>query len=383
MTPLTTAELQKLLAPREGPCTSVFLPTHRPASGAKEDTIRFKNLLTKAERKLGESLRSRDVTGIMEPLRTLARETRFWQGQLDGLAVFRSPDFLSFYRLPMALPERVVVADTFHVRPLIRFLQRERRYYVLALSRNHVTFYEGTSSGLTPVTPPDLPDSLIDAIGRDEWESFLNYHAASRAGTSTERVFHGHGGGLEDEAKEDLLRYFRVLDEALWRFLREETAPLILAGVGYYHPLYRSVSRYPHIVRRGVEGNFDHVTPKELFERVWPVVEEILVERQDEALREYQRVNGSGTSTDDVLAVAVAAAHGRVRRLMVARGQHLWGSLDRKTGEVTSNSHRASDTQDDVLDDLAELVLARGGEVLMFEPDRMPTASPVAAVMRW
>ena len=37
----------------------------------------------------------------------------------------------------------------------------------------------------------------------------------------------------------------------------------------------------------------------------------------------------------------------------------------------------------DVLDDLAEAVLLRGGEVFSVEKARMPSKSPVAAILRW
>jgi hypothetical protein len=37
---------------------------------------------------------------------------------MGGLALFRSSDLLTHYRLPMRCPELAVVADSFHVRPL-------------------------------------------------------------------------------------------------------------------------------------------------------------------------------------------------------------------------------------------------------------------------
>jgi hypothetical protein len=47
----------------------------------------------------------------------------FWRGQIGGLALFRSSDLLTHYRMPMRCPELAVVADSFHVRPLLHFLQ--------------------------------------------------------------------------------------------------------------------------------------------------------------------------------------------------------------------------------------------------------------------
>ena len=38
---------------------------------------------------------------------------------------------------------------------------------------------------------------------------------------------------------------------------------------------------------------------------------------------------------------------------------------------------------DDVLDDLAEIVLSRGGEVVVLDPARMPEEAAAVAMFRW
>ena len=65
----------------------------------------------------------------------------FWYAQMGGLALFRSSDLLTHYRMPMRCPELAVVADSFHVRPLLHFLQSNRYFYVLTLSQNNVRFF--------------------------------------------------------------------------------------------------------------------------------------------------------------------------------------------------------------------------------------------------
>ena len=88
-TPLTISEIQRLMAPAEAPCVSLFMPTHRDHVGAAEDPIRFKNLLGDAERLLSESYSSREVREVLAPLSDLGANG-FWREQLDGLAIFRN-----------------------------------------------------------------------------------------------------------------------------------------------------------------------------------------------------------------------------------------------------------------------------------------------------
>jgi hypothetical protein len=57
--------------------------------------------------------------------------------------------------------------------------------------------------------------------------------------------------------------------------------------------------------------------------------------------------------------------------------------MDPKTGDVALFGARRNEQQEDVLDDIAEAVLLRGGDVWSLEEGRMPTKSPVAATLRW
>jgi hypothetical protein len=58
------------------------------------------------------------------------------------------------------------------------------------------------------------------------------------------------------------------------------------------------------------------------------------------------------------------------------------GIVDRNSG-ATRQSELASPLVDDMLDDLAEMVLAKGGEVVVVPRERMPTDSGLAATYRF
>jgi hypothetical protein len=379
MKPFTIHELQLLLAPHAGPCISLFLPTHRHHPGTVQDPIRFKNLVNTAKTLLRERFPPKDIQSLIAPLEALPHDD-FWRWQMDGLAVFSAPDFTTYYRVPMPLPEVAVVADTFHVKPLIRFLQSNRHFFVLALSQNSVALYEGTPYALGIVEIPELPASLTEALGIERRDAVLNLHSTA-AGSAT--VFHGQGSPDAENKKEDLTRFFRAIDNALWEILREERAPLVLAGVGYYHPIYRSGSRYPYLAEQGVEGNFEQASLEDIHGRVQPLISELYRKREEEVLSAYAQLASHGQGTDDLDAVAWAAVTGHIRQLLLAEGAHCWGILDRGSGTITQRTAQQDTRDDDILDDIAECVLARKGEVLLMPPARMPTASPVAALLRW
>jgi hypothetical protein len=150
--------------------------------------------------------------------------------------------------------------------------------------------------------------------------------------------------------------------------------------------MFASVSRYTHRLHEGVQGNFNNTPLPELHAKAWPVVQHHIAEREDEVLEHYGNSIKRRRSTDEVHSVGAAAGQGRVRELIVQRDAHLWGRMDPSTGDVQLHqdvSAQKDAHDDDVIDDISEAVILRGGSVWSFEKGRMPTKSPLAAVLRW
>lgn len=83
---LLTADIVKGLAAIDGPCASVFMPTHRHGPETQQGPIRLRNLLDRAV----DGLRALDVAGppadeLLAPLWALVDDVPFWQHQGDGL----------------------------------------------------------------------------------------------------------------------------------------------------------------------------------------------------------------------------------------------------------------------------------------------------------
>ena len=113
-------ELKRLIQRGEGPCISIYMPTHRMFPGTKQDPIRFKNLLREAEKRLNEiGIRSVEATKLLKPAKSLIKNGLFWQYQADGLATFISSDLFYYHRLPLKFDELLVVTDRFHIKPLL------------------------------------------------------------------------------------------------------------------------------------------------------------------------------------------------------------------------------------------------------------------------
>jgi hypothetical protein len=108
-------------------------------------------------------------------------------------------------------------------------------------------------------------------------------------------------------------------------------------------------------------------------------------ELESEAAAHYHAFKTVGKATDVLAEIIVAVASGRVRLLLHREGTHLWGRMDPETGAFVLRAGHAETLpgDSDLIDDLCEMTLSRGGHVLEVTPERMPTDVPVAAVLRY
>ena len=375
---LTQDRLRPFLDVRDGPCVSIYMPTHRRHPGKRQDPIRFRNCLREAERLLTDRHAPAEIHALLGPVAALPN-VEFWRHQAGGLGILRSPDVLQEFRVALKLPELVVVAESFHVRPLIRSLNSNVRYLLVALSQKGVVVFEGTADSITRVEIPGLPGSLSEFAPRHRGRGLLSAHVV-RGGGAMARIV--AAGGAEDSVKADLAPYFRAVDRAIARALRRDRAPVVLAGVEYYLPIYREVTRLKGLAGTSVLGSPDAMKPEELHARAWPIATTILRENEERALERYRRAAAAGRTRDRLEDIVRDARRARVRRLFVALGVRIWGTVDRATGRVHRTDVQQGSHDDDVLDDVAEMVFLHGGDVITVPHERMPAGLEVAAELR-
>ena len=249
---------------------------------------------------LQSGLRSPQMNDLLEPARMLLKEASFWKQQIDGLSVFLCQDMFQYFRFPHRFKELVVVTDRFHVKPLLPLLSGDKRFYVLALSQNQVRLFQGSRYSVATIDLEGLPDSLVEAVGYDDREKQLQSHTRSPgSGGGRGAIFRGHGEGT-DNAKDKILEYFRRIDKGLQHLLKDEQAPLVLAGVEYLFPIYREANTYPGLVDDGVTGNPEGLSAEGLHEQAWAIVAPLFNKAERDAVEKFREFAGTGKTSTDV-----------------------------------------------------------------------------------
>jgi hypothetical protein len=371
-----------LLKGHEPPCLSLYQPAHRHHPSNVQDPIRFRNLAKALEQSLRQKYSTRDVQPLLEPFQTLAEDVQFWKQTLDGLAVLGAPGLFRVYRLQRPVPELAVVADSFHTKPLMRILQSADRYQVLGLNRQEVKMFEGSRDALDEIElAPGVPRTITDALGEELTEPHLTV-ASYGTGAGGPAMRHGHGA-KKDEVDVDAERFFRAVDRAvLEHHSRTSGLPLILAALPEYHNLFRQVSQNPFLAAEAVDIHPDALPIDALRERVWRVVEPKYLARLAALVEQFGKAKPKGLGSDEPVLVAEAAVAGRVATLLIEAERHVPGRIDPVSGRIEPGD-LAHPEVDDVLDDLGELALEKGGQIVIVPADRMPTRTGVAAIYRF
>jgi len=375
------SELRRLAEASSPFCVSIYLPTHQAGDALLQNPIRLKNLLVRARTELESlGLRAPQIDELLSAATALQDDAVFWGTTASGLAVFINADGMWTYRLPDPVDELTVVAERFHLKSLLPSVSTRDVFYLLALSQNQVRLLRGSRINVTELALREIPASLSEALRFDDREPQLQCHAGNiSGGGSVVAVFHGQGAG-KDMSTVDLTRFLATVDEGFREIVGDSRAPLVLAGVDKVVAHFRKFSKYSNIVSGDVLGSPDRLSPQELHDRAWPLVEPLLHAEQQAAEEAIE--SGSSPTLKSLTEIVVAAHDGRIESLFVPIALQRWGTFDADRRYAEGHDRRRPGDCD-LFDIAAISVLVHGGSVFAIPESDIPGHAVVAAALRY
>lgn len=354
------------------------MPTQKITGRRPKNRITFKNLLREARDRFIEcGFRPAEARSVLKPVSALLKDALFWEYQDNGLALFLSGDVFERFLSPVAFDKIITLSHRFYLKPLIPLLYRGEHFFLLAVSGKEVRLYRVTVSTMDEILSEEAPKAVSRRSSKRQIQVVSG--SQQRAGGQAD-VFHGYGSGAKED-KAELLQYLRHVDGIVTTLLKDERAPMIMAGLDQVRALYHQVNSYPYIVDDYIAGNPYSYSREELHQAALSAMEPKLKQWRGEILARFE---GSGTEDrlcTDVAPILQAAADGWVEVLLVSSGTQLFARHDLETGRV--DLHTEYQTGDvDVLDEAVVRTIATGGEVYCMEEDEMPMHLPLTALLR-
>lgn len=333
MKELMNQDLKAITEASSAPMISIYLSRDTSLS-MRALAEKWKESLSKAESLLLKDYTRSFVNTFLEPLRVAPfLETL---GLLDrGIIVFYSKEQQGYIRVQTDISDLIVVADSFHIKPLLRIRNNERGFFVIAMSAKQINVSVETNGHLYRM------DTIANSTQMDDPNT--------------------------NKSKPDAKDFIAHAASELNKTLALYKLPIILAGVKDHIGHMKKYLNHSMILEDGIIGNVERMKTEELREKCFELLGPYYRQKEAEAIEELNLAVKKNHAITYIEDIAVSAVYGKVRKLFVVENKQLWGKLNKTTGEVFISPKQTNAHDDDILDDICQIVLSKGGEVVVLK----------------
>lgn len=369
---LTQDDLLKLTSVTEGPCISIYIP------GMPEKTLQleYETLVRRAAHLLSLDRRNGDKERVLGPLYNFNPAEHLQRSDF-GMAIFVNKHWSGFYLAGYTMPSKVVVAETFHLRPLLQDLQGESSCHILTLSPSEAILlhcHGGTGTELhTFLFHQGQHSNSIHWKHLDESETSQIPHLKS----------HLRGRGTEDTQckKRGLKLFLRWIEAKIGKEHGFKEIPLLVFTSENMFHAYKEITHHPNPVLFKREPSRNSYRTEGLIHQAQIYLQKESSQQKNVSAHELEGLNRQKKVIEDLVKISRAAMNGKVRTLFLQHNSEVWGELNRRSGHITFHEKQTNAKDDDVLDDIACEVIRHGGEVVVLGKADMPSTSPAAAIL--
>ncbi len=332
MRDLTVKDLNALNISSKGPMVSLYLSKDTSILDQKSLSERWKDLLQKAEFYLLKDYTRAYVDEYMKKL----KEGKFLEkleGLDQGIVIFHSEEGfdgeVGVIKVQSSITDLVVVADSFHIKPLIRIKNNVKGFFIVTMSSRAINVLIENTGHLIKI------------------DSYRNEP------------------GIDGTNKKDSKDFFLNASQELNKLFTSYRLPIILAGVKDHIGHMKKLLNQSMLMDESIVGNVEKMKAVELQERVYKILKPYYEQQEFSALDELEIAMARNRAITYLEDIAISAVYGKISKLFVVENRYVWGSINKNTGEIFIAPRQVNAHDDDVLDDLCQIVLSKGGEVVV------------------
>lgn len=332
MRELTVRDLNMLNVSSKGPMISLYLSKDEAILDQKSIIERWKELLNKAEFYLLKDYTRSYVNEFMRKLRDIDYIAKL-EALDKGFIIFYSEEGfdgnVGFIRVQSSITDLVVVADSYHIKPLIRIKNNVRGFFIVTMSSRVINVLIENSGHLIKL------------------DSYRNEP------------------GIDGNNKKDSKDFFLNASQELNKLFAAYRLPIVLAGVKDHITHMKKLVSQSMLIDEAIIGNVEKMKSIELRERVYKILTPYYDHQELSAIKELEIAMSRDQAVTYLEDIAISAVLGKITKLFVVENRFVWGSINKRTGELFITPRQVNAHDDDVLDDLCQLVLSKGGEVVV------------------
>lgn len=323
--------LKTILESTEGLHLTIYLVNNGDLVDLK---TQLRNMIYQSYEWLSPIMNTEERNKFLDPLDALLLDARIIKEMKGNIGIFRNRESFRVLNVPVKVEQTCQVATSFHVKPLLRWLQNDQEFLLLGLERGSVNLYLGSQDTLKHL-----------------------------------------GGRLSP------LDNFEGLNNWISQLTKTTKPKLFLAGEKHLVEGINQNLKYSNAVKTPVSNSFDQQSISEITQTVRNILKVDSERLLEKVLLEFRFAEEGNRAQKNIFLIAKAVVRGRVRKLIVTDELSIFGTIDKMSGGIAIHPCDLDHEDDDILDDLAQMVLSQGGEVVIAGRDEIPNGRPILAIL--
>lgn len=321
--------------------------------------LQLRETINQAYEWLNPIMSAKERNKILEPLYSLTTDARIFKQIKGNVGIFRNQESFRVLNIPVEVEQSCHVATSFHVKPLLRWLQMDQDFLFLGLENDAAHLYSGSQDSFKLVDSIIFPQAFKD---KNTFDYYLGLNKAT-----------------QKKIKED--ETFAWLNDCISQITKFSKPKLFVAGEKFLVDGLNRSFHYKNAIKTPIENSFD----KDSVNEVCVVIRKLLKAESraiiEKSLMEFRFAEEDNRTRKNLFQVSKAVVQGRVRKLIVSDELSIFGKIDRKSGGLAIHPYDLDHEDDDILDDLAQIVLSQGGEVIVASKNEIPKGRPILAIL--
>lgn len=381
--PLPLETFKKLSEIHKPHCISIYLPMFKKGMEQNQEMgpATLKSHINELEKALHTyGLKDPEIKAYLNPLYSLVENRELWRNPSDGLAIFLEKESgMQYFQLPVSFNPVNYLSDHFYMLPLFPLYQQNGAFFILALSRDYVRLYKADRYSLEDLNLEiHAPKQLEEVVGYDYEQKTLQFRTGQGGYHGT---FHGHGEG-KDDAKPELIKFFKEIDKAVRELLGDSQAPLIVAGVARWHSLYKEVNSYPNLYEEALWGDPEFKDINVLHQEAWESIAPYFKAQLNTKIGAYRNQEHLPITSNQLSDIIPAAINGRIDTLFMEKGTDQYGTYTGKRCLILDSEKTEKNSS--LFNKVALDTFLKGGKVFMLNQEDMPNSGrPLNALFRF
>lgn len=299
------------------------------------------NTIKDAHDWLSEAMTNDERKKFLEPLEALLNDASIFKQMKGNIGIFRNKESFRILNIPIDIEQTCQVATSFHVKPLLRWLQGDQEFLFLGLEKQAAYLYLGSQDSF----------KLIDSV--------LFPESFTAQPTET----------------------FKWLNEWIYDLTKYSKPKLFIAGATSQVQALNKNLNYISAIKTPVAHSFSHSRAGENCQIIRNFLKMDSKQSLEKALREFRFAEEDNRTKKNIFQISKAVVQGKVRKLIVTDELNIFGKIDKKTGGIAIHPADLDHEDDCLLDDLAQIVLSQGGEVVVANRNEIPKGRPILAIL--